>query len=131
MCFYFDLVSQIHYFLKKLLNKSKIIFFFFKIKKENNFSYNNGFWNWSGESHDFFLSHGGLLSIFFISSNHTVKGTFEVRPTCTLGLGGAYICMRILCGYFDTLYAYIYIYVWVETLKSTGLQLMTRSWVVC
>ena len=62
-----------------------------------------------GKAMIFFLSHGGLLSIFFISSNHTVKGTFEVRATCTLGLGGAYICMRILCGYFDTLYAYIYI----------------------
>ena len=52
-------------------------------QKVNNFSYNKGFWIWLGESHDFFQFHGGFLMIFLISSNHTVKGTFEVRPTCT------------------------------------------------
>ena len=99
-------------------------------QKVNNFSYNKGFWIWLGESHDFFQSHGGFLMIFLISSNHTVKGTFEVRPTCTWVLE-VYI---YLCGYFvDSLIlcVHICIYIWVETLKGTGLQLMTRSWMVC
>ena len=113
-------------FLKKKFNWSLGYF----SQKVNNFSYNKGFWIWLGESHDFFQSHGGFLMIFLISSNHTVKGTFEVRPTCTWVLE-VYI---YLCGYFvDSLIlcVHICIYIWVETLKGTGLQLMTRSWMAC
>ena len=43
------------------------------------------------------------------------------------------LCIYI-CGYFVDiliLCMLLCIYVWVKTLKSTGLQLMTRSWVVC
>ena len=100
MCFYFDLVSQIHFFLKTIFN-----WCLKWLKKENNFSYNKGFWNWLGGSHDF-QSHGRFLMIFLISSNQTVEGTFvEVRPACTWVLEVyIYIYMWIL------LYVYMYIY---------------------
>ena len=43
-----------------------------------------------------------------------------------------YMYVDTLCVLFMwILCMYICIYIWVETLKSTGLQLMTRSWVVC
>ena len=51
-----------------------------------------------------------------------MKDTFEVSvPHLYLGLGD-----------YIHIYKFIYMYIWGETLfLGTGLQLMTRSWVVC
>ena len=99
MCFYFDLVSQIHFFLKTIFN-----WCLKWLKKENNFSYNKGFWNWLGGSHDF-QSHGRFLMIFLISSNQTVEGTLL---KCDPPVLGSWRCIYMYVDTFVCIYVYIY-----------------------